>query len=116
MLESHHRVPVGQGGLDDVENLEHLHKTCPKQVGTFKNQVETGLKQSLSAVSWKLSCCVLRGGERGDSRTLPAYLPSTQPSPRPKRISGVKKQIQALNRSQRSDTGAVKDRRKPWCV
>ena len=25
----------------------------------------------MSAVSWKLSCCVLRGGERGDSRTLP---------------------------------------------
>ena len=31
-LETHHRVPVAQGGLDDVENLEHLHKTCHKQV------------------------------------------------------------------------------------
>ncbi len=31
-LETHHIVPVVQGGLDDVSNLQHLHKSCHKQV------------------------------------------------------------------------------------
>jgi RNA-directed DNA polymerase len=30
-LETHHIVPVAQGGLDDLENLQHLHKACHKQ-------------------------------------------------------------------------------------
>ncbi|WP_414017816.1 HNH endonuclease [Cylindrospermopsis raciborskii] len=25
-------VPVGKGGLDDIENLKHLHSACHKQV------------------------------------------------------------------------------------
>ncbi|MEM8674136.1 MAG: group II intron reverse transcriptase/maturase [Cyanobacteria bacterium P01_G01_bin.67] len=31
-LETHHIVPVKQGGSDDTENLIHLHKACHKQV------------------------------------------------------------------------------------
>lgn len=30
-IETHHIVPVAQGGLDDIENLQHLHKACHKQ-------------------------------------------------------------------------------------
>nr|MBA2749873.1 HNH endonuclease [Tatlockia sp.] len=33
-IDTHHIVPVAQGGLDDVENLQHLHKECPRQVHT----------------------------------------------------------------------------------
>ncbi|OUL18663.1 group II intron reverse transcriptase/maturase [Nostoc sp. T09] len=33
-IETHHIVPVAQGGLDDAENLQHLHKACHKQVHT----------------------------------------------------------------------------------
>lgn len=31
-IETHHTVPVAQGGLDDIENLQHLHSSCHKQV------------------------------------------------------------------------------------
>ncbi len=31
-IETHHIVPVAQGGQDDVDNLQHLHKACHKQV------------------------------------------------------------------------------------
>lgn len=31
-IETHHTAPVAQGGLDDIENLQHLHKACHKQV------------------------------------------------------------------------------------
>ena len=31
-IETHHIVPVKQGGSDDTENLIHLHKACHKQV------------------------------------------------------------------------------------
>ena len=31
-IETHHIVPVAQGGSDDTENLMHLHKACHKQV------------------------------------------------------------------------------------
>ncbi len=31
-IETHHIIPVKQGGSDDIENLIHLHKTCHKQV------------------------------------------------------------------------------------
>lgn len=42
-IETHHILPVAQGGLDDVDNLQHLHRACHKQVHS-KTQVETGLK------------------------------------------------------------------------
>jgi RNA-directed DNA polymerase len=31
-IETHHIVPVAQGGLDDISNLQHLHTACHKQV------------------------------------------------------------------------------------
>jgi RNA-directed DNA polymerase len=31
-IEIHHIVPVVEGGTDDAENLQHLHKPCHKQV------------------------------------------------------------------------------------
>ena len=31
-IETHHIVPVAQGGLDDISNLQHLHASCHKQV------------------------------------------------------------------------------------
>jgi len=37
-IETHHIVPVAEGGTDDTENLQHLHRACHKQVH-FKNQV-----------------------------------------------------------------------------
>ncbi|PSB56700.1 group II intron reverse transcriptase [Chamaesiphon polymorphus] len=30
-LDIHHIVPVAQGGLDDLENLQHLHASCHQQ-------------------------------------------------------------------------------------
>ena len=33
-IETHHIVPVDQGGLDDVSNLQHLHTPCHRQVHT----------------------------------------------------------------------------------
>lgn len=33
-IETHHIVPVAHGGLDDLENLQHLHKACHQQVHT----------------------------------------------------------------------------------
>ena len=41
-IDTHHIVPVAQGGLDDVSNLQHLHKACHKQV--HKIQVKSRLK------------------------------------------------------------------------
>lgn len=41
-IETHHIVPVAGGGTDDVENLQHLHKPCHKQV--HKTQVKSRLK------------------------------------------------------------------------
>ncbi|MHC5675688.1 group II intron reverse transcriptase/maturase [Nostoc sp.] len=35
-IDTHHIVPVAQGGLDDVENLQHLHIACHKQVHSKK--------------------------------------------------------------------------------
>ena len=31
-IETHHIVPVAEGGTDDIENLMHLHRACHKQV------------------------------------------------------------------------------------
>ena len=33
-LETHHIISVVVGGLDDIENLQHLHKACHKQVNS----------------------------------------------------------------------------------
>ena len=41
-IETHHIVPVAEGGTDDMENLQHLHKPCHKQV--HKTQVKPRLK------------------------------------------------------------------------
>jgi RNA-directed DNA polymerase len=41
-IETHHIVPVAEGGTDDTENLQHLHKACHKQV--HKTQVKSRLK------------------------------------------------------------------------
>ena len=41
-IETHHIVPVAEGGTDDTENLQHLHRACHKQV--HKNQVKSRLK------------------------------------------------------------------------
>ncbi len=30
-LDTHHIFPVAQGGLDSIENLQHLHRACHKQ-------------------------------------------------------------------------------------
>jgi RNA-directed DNA polymerase len=31
-IETHHIVPVSEGGLDDISNLQHLHTPCHKQL------------------------------------------------------------------------------------
>jgi RNA-directed DNA polymerase len=31
-IDTHHIVPVAEGGLDDINNLQHLHIACHKQV------------------------------------------------------------------------------------
>jgi RNA-directed DNA polymerase len=41
-IETHHIVPVAEGGTDDAENLQHLHRACHKQV--HKTQVKPRLK------------------------------------------------------------------------
>ncbi len=41
-IETHHIVPVAEGGTEDVENLQHLHVPCHKQV--HKTQVKSRLK------------------------------------------------------------------------
>jgi 5-methylcytosine-specific restriction endonuclease McrA len=42
-IETHHIVPVAEGGLDDIENLMHLHKACHKQVHS-KTKLKAGSK------------------------------------------------------------------------
>jgi RNA-directed DNA polymerase len=37
-IETHHTVPVAQGGLNDISNLQHLHKACHKQVHSKTKQ------------------------------------------------------------------------------
>jgi|ERR687885_968481 5-methylcytosine-specific restriction endonuclease McrA len=41
-IETHHILPVAEGGTDDSENLKHLHSSCHKQVHS-KTKL-TGLK------------------------------------------------------------------------
>jgi RNA-directed DNA polymerase len=33
-LETHHIISVAVGGLDEIENLQHLHKACHKQINS----------------------------------------------------------------------------------
>ncbi len=41
-VETHHIVPVRNGGSDDIDNLQHLHSVCHKQVHSKKSK--QGLK------------------------------------------------------------------------
>ena len=66
-IETHHIVPVAEGGTDDQGNLMHLHKECHKQVHPRKKTKQVGLEVRLEPDDWKQSRPVLRGGERGDS-------------------------------------------------
>jgi len=43
-IETHHIVPVKDGGSDDTENLIHLHKACHKQVHSSKSKTKAGSK------------------------------------------------------------------------
>ncbi|AFZ52119.1 group II intron reverse transcriptase/maturase [Dactylococcopsis salina] len=43
-IETHHIVPVKDGGSDDAENLVHLHKACHKQVHSSKTKTKAGSK------------------------------------------------------------------------
>ena len=43
LMETHHIIPVAQGGSDDTENLQHLHTACHKQVHSHKTKLK-GLK------------------------------------------------------------------------
>ncbi len=46
-IETHHILPVKQGGTDDIENLIHLHKACHKQVHTKpSSRLEVWLERS----------------------------------------------------------------------
>ena len=38
-IETHHIVPVAKGGMDDIDNLQHLHKACHKAVHSGKRSV-----------------------------------------------------------------------------
>ena len=42
-IETHHIVPVAQDGLGDVDNLQHIHAACHKQVHS-KSKLKRGLK------------------------------------------------------------------------
>jgi RNA-directed DNA polymerase len=37
-IETHHIIPVALGGLNDISNLQHLHKACHKQVHSKSKQ------------------------------------------------------------------------------
>ncbi len=39
-IETHHIVPMAEGGLDDIDNLQHLHKACHKAVHSGKRTVK----------------------------------------------------------------------------
>jgi len=46
-IETHHIVPVAEGGSDDQGNLTHLHKPCHKQVHSKKTK-RVGLERTQS--------------------------------------------------------------------
>ena len=37
-INTHHIVSVAEGGTDDMENLQHLHKICHKQIHKTQNK------------------------------------------------------------------------------
>ena len=39
-IETHHIVPVAEGGLDDADNLQHLHTACHQQVHSLKPKLK----------------------------------------------------------------------------
>ena len=41
-IETHHIVPVKEGGSDGPENLIHLHTACHKQVHSSKSKTKAG--------------------------------------------------------------------------
>ena len=41
-IDTHHIVPVAQGGRDDIENLQHLHRACHKQEHTKSKLIAGG--------------------------------------------------------------------------
>jgi RNA-directed DNA polymerase len=38
--ETHHIVPIAEGGTDGIDNLQHLHKICHKSVHSGKRSVK----------------------------------------------------------------------------
>ncbi len=38
-LHTHHKVQVKDGGMENIENLVHLHKTCHQQLHNKKTNV-----------------------------------------------------------------------------
>ncbi len=38
-LHTHHKIRVKEGGMDSIDNLIHLHKTCYKHIHTGKRSV-----------------------------------------------------------------------------
>ena len=43
-IETHHIVPVKEGGTDDTENLMHLHRACHKQIHSKTKNCLAGSK------------------------------------------------------------------------
>lgn len=54
-IETHHQVPIKDGGTDEVNNLIHLHKTCHQQVHGRKPNV-----RALEAISFE---CRINSGD-----------------------------------------------------
>ncbi|WP_292739455.1 HNH endonuclease [Nostoc sp. JL31] len=48
-IDIHHIVPVAEGGTDDMENLQHLHKACHKQI--HKTQVNESVSHWTRSVN-----------------------------------------------------------------
>jgi RNA-directed DNA polymerase len=43
-IETHHIVPVNEGGTDDEQNLQHLHRACHKQVHKTRKSKKNSLE------------------------------------------------------------------------
>ncbi|WP_083874355.1 group II intron reverse transcriptase/maturase [Dactylococcopsis salina] len=68
-IETHHIVPVKDGGSDDAENLIHLHKACHKQVHSPKSKTKAGSK----SLSRMMGNCHVRFLGEGREATLEPY-------------------------------------------